>query len=147
MAPYEITTDRARLDVDLIHRFLRDESYWARGVTREVVERSIEHSMCFGVHAHGHQVAFARAVTDRATFAWLADVFVVPEHRGRGVGAMLVEAMLAHPELQTLRRWLLATLDAHELYRPLGFVDSPEARFMMRETEAARSALNDRPAR
>ena len=145
MPRYEVSTDRGRLDVDLIHRFLAEDSYWARGVARETVERSLEHSLCFGVFAGGRQVAFARAVTDRATFAWLADVFVVEEHRGRGVGEMLVRAVLSHPELQTLRRWLLATLDAHGLYRRFGFEDSPEARFMMRETEATRRVL-DSPA-
>ncbi|MEX2195496.1 MAG: GNAT family N-acetyltransferase [Thermoleophilaceae bacterium] len=93
------------------------------------------------VYADGRQVAFARAVTDRATFAWLADVFVVAEHRDRGVGVLLMDFVLAHPELQTLRRWLLATLDAHGLYRRFGFEDTPEARFMMRETAEARRAL------
>lgn len=138
---YEVSTDRGRLDVDLIHRFLSEDSYWARGVPRELVERSLEHSLCFGVYADGRQVAFARAITDRSTFAWLADVFVVEEHRGRGVGVLLMESVLSHPELQTLRRWLLATLDAHGLYRRFGFEHSPEARFMMRETEATRRIL------
>jgi GNAT superfamily N-acetyltransferase len=145
MGRYEVSTDRGRLDVDLIHRFLAEDSYWARGVSREVVERSLENSLCFGVYADGGQVAFARAVTDRSTFAWLADVFVVEEHRGRGVGELLVRAVLSHPELQTLRRWLLATADAQGLYRRFGFEDSPEARFMMRETEATRRVL-DPPA-
>ena len=145
MAAYEVSTDRGRLDVDLIHRFLSEDSYWARGVPREVVERSLENSLCFGVYADGSQVAFARAVTDRSTFAWLADVFVVEEHRGQGVGELLVRAVLSHPELQTLRRWLLATADAQGLYRRLGFEDSPEARFMMRESEAARWALDSSP--
>ncbi len=142
MGRYEVSTDRGRLDVDLIHRFLAEESYWARGVSREIVERSLEHSLCFGVYADGRQVAFARAVTDRATFAWLADVFVVQEHRGRGVGETLMRAVLSHPELQTLRRWLLATLDAQGLYRRFGFEDSPEARFMMRESEATRRVMD-----
>jgi GNAT superfamily N-acetyltransferase len=145
MGRYEVSTDRDRLDVDLIHRFLAEDSYWARGVARDVVERSLENSLCFGVYADGAQVAFARAVTDRSTFAWLADVFVVEEHRGRGVGVLLMEAVLSHPDLQTLRRWLLATVDAHGLYRRFGFEDSPEARFMMREAEAARWVL-DSPA-
>lgn len=142
MVRYEVSTDRGRLDVDLIHRFLSEDSYWARGVSRELVERSLEHSLCFGVYTDERQVAFARAVTDRSTFAWLADVFVVEEHRGRGVGVLLMESVLSHPELQTLRRWLLATLDAHALYRRFGFEDSPEARFMMRETEATRRVLD-----
>ena len=135
MSEYEISTDRGRLDVDLVHRFLSEDSYWARGVSREVVERSIEHSLCFGAYADGHQVGFARAVTDRATFGWLADVFVVPAHRGRGVGRRLVEAALAHPDLQSLRRWVLATADAQDVYRALGFEDAAHARFMERKSE------------
>lgn len=134
----EISTDPARLDRDLIHRFLADESYWARGVTREVVDRSIEFSLCFGAYAGGRQVGFARVVTDRATFAWLADVFVVGERRGAGVGKRLVEAALGHPELQGIRRWMLGTADAHGLYRRYGFADVrfPE-RFLTIETGPA----------
>src|SRR5687767_2349304 len=107
--PYEISTDRARLDIDLIHRFLSEESYWAKGRDRAIVERSIENSMPFGAYLDGRQVGFARVVTDCSTFAWLADVFVVAEHRGHGVGRRLVEAVLAHPELQPMQRWLLGT--------------------------------------
>jgi GNAT superfamily N-acetyltransferase len=121
---YRVSTEPALLDVDLIHRFLSEESYWAKGRSREVVERSIEHSLNLGVYdADGAMVAFARMVTDRATFAWLADVFVVREHRGRGVGKQLVEAALGHPELAGVYRWLLGTADAHELYRRYGFRD------------------------
>ena len=121
MTDYEISTDRSRLDVDLIHRFLSEESYWAKGRPREQVERSLEHSLNFGAYLDGRQVGFARVVTDRATFAWLADVFVVRDHRGRGVGKQLVEAALAHPELRDVSRWLLGTADAHDLYRRYGF--------------------------
>lgn len=135
MSEYEISTDRGRLDVGLVHGFLSGDSYWARGVSREVVERSMEHSLCFGAYARGEQVGFARAVTDRATFGWLADVFVVPAHRGRGVGRMLVEAALAHPDLQSLRRWVLATADAQDVYRALGFEDAAHGRFMERKSE------------
>jgi GNAT superfamily N-acetyltransferase len=121
LSEYEISTDPARLDIGLIHRFLSEESYWAKGRAREVVERSLEHSIVFGAYLDGRQVGFARVVTDRATFAWLADVFVVAEHRGHGVSKQLVEAALGHPELGDVYRWLLGTADAHELYRRFGF--------------------------
>jgi GNAT superfamily N-acetyltransferase len=117
---YEISTDRARLDVPLIHEFLRS-SYWSPGVPREVVERSIRNSLCFGAFQGGRQVGFARVVSDFATVAYLADVFVLPEHRGRGVSKVLVRAVVDHPDLQGLRRFLLATRDAHGLYARFGF--------------------------
>jgi GNAT superfamily N-acetyltransferase len=135
---YEISTNRARLDLTRIHRFLSTEAYWSPGVSREVVERSIENSLCFGVYtAGGEQVGFARLVTDRATFAWLADVYVEPGHRGNGLGKRLVATVLAHPELQGLRRWMLGTADAHELYRRFGFDALQDVqRFMARESDA-----------
>lgn len=118
---YEISTDAQRLDLDVIHGFL-STSYWSPGIPREVVERAIANSLCFGVYAQdGGQVGFARLVTDRATFAYLADVFVLEEHRGKGVSKRLMEAIVAHPELQGLRRWTLATRDAHSLYARYGF--------------------------
>jgi N-acetylglutamate synthase-like GNAT family acetyltransferase len=117
---YEISCDPARIDISLVHEFLSG-SYWAEGRSRETVERSIRNSLCFGVYTAGRQVAFARVITDRAVFAYLADVFVVPELRGRGIGKGLVQAVLAHPELQTLRTFLLATRDAHGLYEQFGF--------------------------
>jgi GNAT superfamily N-acetyltransferase len=136
---YTISTDRDRLDLDVVHGFLSTEAYWSPGVARELVERSIEGSIAFGVYRGSEQVGFARVVTDRATFAWLADVFVLPGHRGRGLGKRLVAEILAHPELQGLRRWLLGTADAHDLYRRFGFevVDNSSGRFMARETGAA----------
>ena len=117
---YEISTDHSRLDIAVIHDFLRS-SYWAQGISRAVVERSIQHSLCFGAFFSGRQVGFARVVTDYAAFAYVADVFVVPEHRGRGVAKMLMRAIVEHPELQELRRLLLATRDAHGLYAQFGF--------------------------
>jgi len=117
---YEISTDPARFDIDLIHRFL-STSYWAEGRPREVIERSIRHSLCFGVYAEGTQVAFARVITDHAVFAYLADVFVVPERRGRGIATGLMQAILAHPELQGLQVFLLRTRDAQGLYARFGF--------------------------
>jgi len=119
---YEIDTDPARLDRTMIHRYLSEESYWAPGIPRDVVDRAIDGSLCFGIYARdGAQVGFGRLVTDRATFAYLGDVFVLPGHRGNGLSKALVAAMQAHPELQGLRRWLLATRDAHGLYAALGF--------------------------
>jgi GNAT superfamily N-acetyltransferase len=123
---YVVSTDPAGLDMDAIHAFLRT-SYWSPNVPREVVERAVRHSIPFGLHARGGALAgFARVVSDRATFAYLADVFILPEHRGRGLGVWLVGQVLAHPELQGLRRWALATADAHELYRRFGF-EEPSA--------------------
>jgi GNAT superfamily N-acetyltransferase len=139
----EISTDRSRLDLDLIYRYLSFESYWARGRTREEIERAIEHSIPFGAYRDGGQIGFARVVSDRATFAWLADVFVLPDHRGAGVGKQLVPAVLEHPELRAMRRWLLATADAHGLYRRFGFGELVDGnRFMARESveEARRCA-------
>lgn len=121
MSALRISTDPAAFDRDLIHRYLHDHSYWARGIPRDVVERAIDHSLCFGGFVDARQVAFARMVTDRATFAYLADVFVLPECRGRGYGKQLVAAVLAHPDLLGLRRIMLATRDAHGLYAAFGF--------------------------
>ena len=120
---YTVSTDRGRLDFEVIHRFIRGESYWGQGRALEVVRRSVEHSLPFGVYRGAELVGFARVVTDYATFAWLADVFVVEEHRGRGLSKWLMEIILSHPELQGFRRWVLATKDAHELYRRFGFMD------------------------
>jgi len=115
-----VTTDPARLDLAAIHQFLSG-SYWAKGIPREVMERSIHHSICFGAFAGGRQVGFARVISDRATFAYVADVFVVDSHRGRGVGKRIMACITSHPELQNLRLWTLFTRDAHGLYRQHGF--------------------------
>lgn len=117
---YEISEGAARLDVDTIHAFLR-ESYWSPGIPRGVVERAIAGSLCFGVHLGAAQVGFARVVTDRATFAYLADVFILPPHRGRGLSKRLLAHIAAHPDLQGLRRFMLATRDGHGLYAKFGF--------------------------
>ena len=132
---YLISTDRDRLNVDLIHQFLSTSAYWALGRTRETVERSIENSLPFGVYEGAAQVGFARVITDYATFAYLADVFVLPEFRGRGLSVWLMEVISGHPQLQGLRRWVLATKDAHGLYRKFGFEGLKEpARWMERFT-------------
>jgi GNAT superfamily N-acetyltransferase len=134
---YVVDDDPARLDLDVLHGFLRT-SYWSPGVPREVVERAVANSVVAGVYAaDGRLVGFARAATDRATFAWIADVFVVESERGAGLGRLVVEALLAHPELQGLRRVMLATADAHELYRSYGFTDLADpSRFLVRQVAA-----------
>jgi GNAT superfamily N-acetyltransferase len=117
---FMISTDRKRLDRETIHGFLR-ESYWAREIPREVVDKSIENALCFGLYDGLKQVGFARVISDYATFAYLADVFVLASHRGRGLSKWLMEVIMAHPQLQGLRRWSLATRDAHGLYERFGF--------------------------
>ena len=134
---YEIDTDPARLDLELTHKFLSEEAYWSPGVSREIVERAIANSMVFGVYVDVAQVGFTRVVSDKATFAWICDVFVLPEHRGHGLGKWLMEVVTSHPELQGLRRILLATRDAHGLYAQYGFTDLEDpTKFMVRRPAA-----------
>lgn len=121
MPPYEITTDKSRMSVEAAHAFL-SQAYWSQDVPLSVVQRAFENSLCFAAIAEGEQVGFARVVTDKATFSYLADVYVLPAHRGNGLSKRLVEAVQQHPELQGLRRFMLATRDAHGLYAKLGFV-------------------------
>lgn len=118
---YTISTDKSTLDIDRIHRYLSEESYWAKNIPRDLVELSIQHSLPFGAFAGDELVGFARVVTDYAVFAYVGDVFVVPEHRGRGIGKLLMAAIREHPQLQRLRRWHLLTRDAHALYTQFGF--------------------------
>lgn len=118
---FQISTDRSQLDVPLIYRFLSEQSTWAIGIPRAVVDRAIDNSLCFGGYLEGRQIAFARVISDYATFANLVDVFVLPEYRGRGYARQLMEAVIAHPSLQGLRRFTLATSDAHGLYEEFGF--------------------------
>jgi GNAT superfamily N-acetyltransferase len=120
-----VSTDRARLDVDLIHRVLAG-TYWASGIPRDIVARAIAGSIAFGLYEHGRQVGFARVISDLATYAYLADVFVVEARRGHGLGDWLVESILLHPQLQGLRRFALITRDAGPLYAPHGFVSPAE---------------------
>lgn len=128
---YDISTDPERVDIDRVVEFLTVDSYWAKARPRDVIERSFRHSLCFGVYRGAEQAGFARVVTDRAVFAYLCDLFVLPEHRGHGLGKALVQAIVDHPDLQGLRWLLLATYDAHGLYAPFGFepLQNPE-RFM-----------------
>ena len=120
MGRFLISTDRAKLDLDVIHKFLA-RSYWAAGVPRATVVRSIENSLCFGVYDGAEQVGFARIISDFATFAYIADVFILEPYRERGLGKELMASIMAHPDLQGLRRWSLATRDAHGLYAQFGF--------------------------
>jgi GNAT superfamily N-acetyltransferase len=133
---YLISTDASMLDLEVVHDYL-SRSYWATGVPEDVVRRSIENSLCFGVYRGEEQAGFARVVTDRATFAYLADVFVLEEHRGQGIGKWLVEVILSHPELQGLRRWMLATRDAHDLYRRYAFTELARPGIFMERKDAS----------
>lgn len=121
MERLRITTDQGDLDVPLIHRFLSEHTSWAKGIPLSLVQTSMKHSLCFGGFLGDTQIAFARVISDYATFANLVDVFVLPEHRGKGYGKALMDAVLAHPQLQGLRRFTLATGDAHGLYAQYGF--------------------------
>ncbi|HEV7644582.1 MAG TPA: GNAT family N-acetyltransferase [Pyrinomonadaceae bacterium] len=116
-----ISTDKGRLQLDVIHKYLSEESYWAQGRTLEDTQKAIENSICFGVYRDAEQAGFARVITDKATFAYLGDVFILPGYQKKGLSKRLMEAILADPELQNLRRWILATKDAHGLYAQYGF--------------------------
>jgi GNAT superfamily N-acetyltransferase len=123
-----ITTDKSRLDRELIHRFLKEDSYWAQNIPRDLVDLAIDNSLTFAAFDGERQIGFARVVTDYAVFGYVGDVFVLPEYRGRGASKQLMQAIRAHPALQRLRRWHLLTRDAHGLYRQFGFreLESPE---------------------
>ncbi|MES1249751.1 MAG: GNAT family N-acetyltransferase [Chitinophaga rupis] len=118
---YRISTDNRLLNVELIHQYLNAESYWAKGISAEKVRTAIDHSLCFGIYYHNNQAGFARVITDQATFAYIGDVFVLPVYRGAGLSKWLMQTIKDHPDLQGLRRWILATADAHGLYSQFGF--------------------------
>src|SRR5688572_1258272 len=141
----EISSERARIDFETVYRFLSEESYWAKGIARDVVERSIENALCFGAYDGGAQVGFARVITDFATFAYIGDVFVLPSHRGQGVSKAIMAAIREDPRLQSLRRWHLVTHDAQGLYAQFGF---RELRYPERHMESVTgySTLRDSPA-
>lgn len=126
-----ISTDQTLLDIDTIYNYLDKESYWAKGIPKQKLEQAIANSICFGVYHDKKQIGFARVITDKASFAYLADVFVLAGHRGVGLSKWLMQTILAHPDLQGMRRWMLATADAHGLYKQFGFnpITKPE-RFM-----------------
>ena len=124
---YFLSTDKRLLQIDSIHSFLSVQSYWAKDVPKNIVEKSISNSLCFGIYLNSAQVAFARVVSDYATFGYLCDVFVADEHRGKGLSKWLMEKIMQHPDLQNLRRFTLGTRDAHELYRKFGFREPDNA--------------------
>lgn len=120
---YQISTDKSLIDFDVVHNYISKDSYWAQQMPAETLKRAVDHSICFGIYHHNKQVGFARVVSDQATFAYIADVFVLPAFRGIGLSKWLVQTILSHPDLQGLRRWSLATLDAHGLYKQMGFTE------------------------
>jgi N-acetylglutamate synthase-like GNAT family acetyltransferase len=131
LGEYEISTDTHRLNVEVIHNFLAEESYWSPGIPRAIVERAMQNSLCFGVYHCAAQVGFARVVTDKSTFALLADLFILSAHRGKGLSKWLMRCVVGHEDLQGLRRLLLLTSDAHGLYRQFGFKElGNPSRFM-----------------
>lgn len=132
---FMISTDPALLNVDVIHGYLSNQSYWAQNIPKQVVQKSITNSLCFGLYFKGKQVGFARLVTDKATFAYLADVFILKEHQSKGLSKWMMEIIQSHPELQGLRRWMLGTRDAHGLYEQFGWTvldEDTRKRFMQR---------------
>jgi len=127
---YAISTDLKALQLDIIHGFLT-ESYWSKGIPKKIVEKGIQNSMCFGVYFKTEQVGFARLITDYTSFAYLADVFILEKHRGQGLSKWLMHYIVNHPQLKTLRRWMLATNDAHGLYRTFGFKELKNPQIFM----------------
>lgn len=125
---FTVSTDKSQLDIPMIHHYLSKESYWAMNIPLNLVMKSIEGSFCFGVYEEVKQVGFARVITDLATYAYLADVFIIPSSQGKGLGKMLMKAIMEHPDMQGFRRWMLATRDAHGLYAQFGFtpLEKPE---------------------
>ncbi len=140
---FVISADKERIDLDVVHGFLT-ESYWASGIPREVVARSIENSLCFGVYGDGRLVGFARVISDYATYAYIGDVFVLESYRGHGLGKWLMECVMHHPCLQGLRRWGLATSDAHGLYTKFGFtpLKTPERHMEQHDPEVYKRDKN-----
>ncbi len=120
---FEISTNKERLNIDAIHTFLSTEAYWSRGIPKETVLKSVENALCFGIYHHNKQVGFARVISDFATIAYLGDLYITQEYRGRGLSKWLMETIMQHPCLQGLRRWVLLTSDAHELYRQFGWTN------------------------
>jgi N-acetylglutamate synthase-like GNAT family acetyltransferase len=134
---YTISTDKSRLDITAIHSYLSGEAYWSKGIPREVVERGIENSLCFGVYQRQRQVGFARVISDYASFAYLCDVFILEPYRAQGLGKWLMSCIMSHPDLQGLRNFLLFTKDAHGLYAQYGFtpVSNPERIMAVRDLD------------
>ncbi len=128
---YHISTEYRRLDIDMIHEFLSTEAYWSLNIPREKVVKSIKNSLCFGVYEEAKQVGFARVITDFSTIAYLGDVFILESHRGKGLSKLLIETIMSHEDLQGLRRWILLTGDAHELYKKYGWKEIADQRVWM----------------
>ena len=124
---YTFICDNTEMDVDAIHQYLSEESYWAKGIPKEIVIKAIANSLCFGVFYNGSQIGFARLVTDKATFAYLADVYILKEYRGKGLSKWLMQVIHAHPDVQNLRAWVLRTRDAHTLYEQFGWTHLDDA--------------------
>lgn len=120
---FSISTDKSKLDIDSIHEFLSTKAYWCLNIPKSTVQKAIDNSLCFGVYENDKQVGFARVITDFSTIAYLGDVYVLEEYRGKGLSKWLIETIMSHPNLQGLRRWILLTGDAHELYRQFGWTD------------------------
>lgn len=140
---YQVSTDPGRLNLPVVHGFLRT-AYWSEGIPRDVIERAMAGSLNFGLYRGSEQIGYARVVTDRATFAWICDVFVLEAARGRGLGRWLMTCVMGHPALQGLRRWMLATADAHDLYREFGFeVPEDPERLMARRVQDIYKNLSD----
>jgi len=125
---FEISTDPSKLDIELIHRYLSEEAYWCKGISKEVVMESIRNSLNFGLYDNGQQIGYARVISDYATIAYLGDVFILPAYRGKGLSKKLMAEVMIHPRLQGLRRWILLTSDAHGLYKQFGWrpIESPD---------------------
>lgn len=120
---FSISNDKAKLDIDAIHEFLSTKAYWSLNIPKEKVQTAIQNSLCFGVYHNEKQIGFARVVSDFSAIAYLGDVFILEEYRGKGLSKWLIENIMKHPNLQGLRRWILLTADAHELYRKFGWTD------------------------
>ncbi len=135
---YFISTDSSLLNIDIVYNYLSQQSYWAMNIPRDVLEKSITNSLCFGLYHLDEQIGFARVITDKATFAYLADVFILEEQRGNGLSKWLMTVIQVHPELQCLRRWMLGTRDAHGLYEQFGWTvldEDTRKRFMQRHNK------------
>jgi GNAT superfamily N-acetyltransferase len=137
---YTVSTDKSRLDVAVIHDFLASRSYWSPGIALSVVQRGIENSLCFGLYGRDVQVGFARVVTDYTVIAYLLDVFILEPYRGQGLGKWLLECVISHPELRNVRRWMLATRDAHGLYARYGFQPLSQPEVYMAATNPGSSS-------
>ena len=130
----QVSTEKTRLNINMIHQYLSTESYWAKDRNIEIVKRSVENSLCFGLYSDDQQIGFARVVTDYAVFAWIMDVFILKAYRGNGYGKMLMHAIMTHEKLQNLQRWGLGTDDAHGLYQQFGFTSLSKPQNMMEIT-------------